>query len=55
MRTVDECISILEIAEGEVSHVIPDDVLNDIIFYLEEYKILESNDSWERFPDRMGK
>lgn len=55
MRTVDECISILEIAEGEINHVIPDDVLGDTIQYLEEYKKLKSNADWDKYPECMGR
>ena len=55
MRTVDECKDILELAIGEVEYSIPSDVLEDTITYLEKYKELKSDASWDKFPEMMGR
>ena len=55
MITPDECKTILESAIGEVEAVIPDDVLEASIHYIEEYKRLDLEDSFTRFPEAMEK
>ena len=55
MRTVKECMDILELAIGEVEYSIPSDVLEDTIEYLKKYKKLATEKSWEMFPEKMGR
>ena len=53
MRNIsaDECISVLECALGEAQSVIPDEILQASIGYIEEYKILRSEISWYECPE----
>lgn len=53
--TIDECKQVLEAAIGEVNVIIPDDVLEWAIFYLEEYERLKIEKSWDDCPERMGR
>ena len=54
IKTVDECKKILELAIGEVDHVIPADVLEATIYYLEDYEKVKSKLGWIKYPERMG-
>lgn len=55
MRDLDECKSILECAIGEVDYMIPSDVLEDTLEYLDELKKLRLKESYDEFPESMGR
>lgn len=59
MRTdsvsVAECKRVLKAAIGEMNAIIPDDVLEWTIFYLNEYVRLKIEKSWDDCPERMGR
>lgn len=54
MRDIDECMSILECAEG-IDWAIPSDVLEDTLEYLDELKKLRLKESYDEFPESMGR
>ncbi len=54
MRDIDECMSILECADG-IDYMIPSDVLEDTLKYLEELKKLRLKESYDDFPESMGR
>lgn len=49
--TVVEVKSILECAIGEVEPLIPSDVLEQTIAYLNEYEQMKSELSWSKYPE----
>lgn len=55
MREIKECKSIIECAIGEVDYMIPSDVLEDTLRYLEELEELRLKDSYDDFPESMGR
>ena len=55
MTSVDECISILEMAIGEAEHILPSEVIEDIMEYLRDYKRMKTAKSWDEYPECMGR
>ena len=55
MRTVKECKEILELAIGAVDHVVPADILESTICYLNEFEKLKAEKSWSNYPEQMGR
>ena len=55
MKTTKEVKDILELAVGEVDYVIPSDVLEDCITYLDDYERMKSAQSWADYPENMGR
>ena len=55
MKTVKECKEILELAIGEVDHVVPADVLESTICYLNEFEKLKVEKSWDNYPKQIGR
>lgn len=55
MITVYDCENALELAIGEVNAVIPDEIIEATLRYLDEYKKLEIEKSWIDCPERMGR
>ena len=55
--SIDECRHVLEAAIGEIglSALIPDEVLEATLSYLDEYEKLKFEKSWDDFPERMGR
>ena len=53
--TVKEVKEILELAIGEVEAYIPSDVIEQALLYLTEYKDMKIAESWEKYPEEMGK
>lgn len=49
--TFAEVKSILECAIGEVESLIPFDVLEQAIVYLDEYEKMKSELSWSKYPE----
>ena len=49
--TFTEVKSILECAIGEVEPLIPSDVLEQTIVYLNEYEKMKSELSWSKYPE----
>lgn len=49
--TVVEVKAILECAIGEVEPLIPSDVLEQTIVYLNEYEQMKSELSWSKYPE----
>lgn len=55
MKSVNECKGILEAAIGECEQIIPSDVLESTIKYLDELLKLRNEKSWDMFPEAMGR
>ena len=53
--TVKEVKEILELAIGEVEAYIPSDVIEQALLYLTEYNDMKIAESWEKYPEEMGK
>ena len=53
--TVKEIKEILELAIGEVEAHIPSDVIEQALLYLTEYNDMKIAESWEKYPEEMGK
>ena len=53
--TVKEVKEILELAMGEVESLIPSDVIEQMLLYLTEYEDMKITESWEKYPEKMGK
>ena len=53
--TVKEVKEILELAMGEVEPLIPSDVIEQMLLYLTEYEDMKIAESWEKYPEEMGK
>ena len=53
--TVKEVKEILELAMGEVESLIPSDVIEQMLLYLTEYEDMKIAESWEKYPEEMGK
>ena len=53
--STDECKQVLEAAIGEANAIIPDEVLEWAIFYINEYIRLKIEKSWAESPERMGR
>lgn len=53
--TVKEVKEILELAMGEVESLIPSDVIEQMLLYLTEYENMKIAESWEKYPEEMGK
>ena len=53
--TVKEVKEILELAIGEVEAHIPSDVIEQALLYLTEYNDMKIAESWEKYPEEMGK
>ena len=53
--TVKEVKEILELAIGEVEAQIPTDVIEQTLLYLTEYEKMKIAESWEKYPEEMGK
>lgn len=52
---INTCMEALELAMDDVSAHIPAIVIESTLFYLNEYKRLKNNKSWEDFPEAMGR
>lgn len=50
--SVDECIEILELAEGSVDAHIPSNIIDDVIYWLEQYEELKLYHSWDTTDNR---
>lgn len=53
--TVEEVKEILELAIGEVELHIPSDVIEQTLRYLTEYEKMKIAESWDIYPDEMGR
>lgn len=53
--TVKEVKEILELAIGEVEAHIPSDVIEQTLLYLTEYEKMEIAESWDKYPEEMGR
>ena len=53
--TVKEVKEILELAMGEVESSIPSDIIEQMLLYLTEYENMKIAESWEKYPEEMGK
>ena len=53
--TVEEVKEILELAMGEVESLIPSDVIEQMLLYLTEYEDMKIAESWDKYPEEMGK
>lgn len=53
--TVEEVKEILELAIGEVEAYIPSDIIEQALLYLTEYERLEIAESYDIYPDEMGR
>ena len=53
--TIKEVKEILELAMGEVESLIPSDVIEQMLLYLTEYEDMKITESWEKYPEEMGK
>lgn len=53
--TVKEVKEILELAIGEVELHIPSDVIEQVLLYLTEYEDMKIAESWEKYPEEMGR
>lgn len=53
--TVKEVKEILELAMSEVESLIPSDVIEQMLLYLTEYEDMKIAESWEKYPEEMGK
>lgn len=53
--TVKEVKEILELAMGEVESLIPSDVIEQMLLCLTEYEDMKIAESWEKYPEEMGK
>ena len=49
--SIEDCINILECAIGEVDYMIPSEVLEQVIVYLNRCDELEVERSWTLFPE----
>lgn len=49
--SIEDCINILECAIGEVDYIIPSEVLEQVIIYLNRCDELEVEKSWTLFPE----
>lgn len=50
--SVDECIEILELAEGSVDAHIPSNIIDDVIYWLGQYEKLKLYHSWDTTDNR---
>lgn len=53
--TIEEVKEILELAIGEVEAHIPSDVIEQTLLYLTEYEKLKIAESYDIYPDEMGR
>jgi hypothetical protein len=53
--TVKEVKEILELAMGEVESLIPSNVIEQMLLYLTEYENMKIAESWDKYPEEMGK
>ena len=53
--TIKEVKEILELAMGEVESLIPSDVIEQMLLYLTEYENMKIAESWEKYPEEMGR
>ena len=53
--TVEEVKEILKLAIGEVEAHIPSDIIEQALLYLTEYERLEIAESYDIYPDEMGR
>lgn len=53
--TIKEVKEILELAMGEVESLIPSDVIEQMLLYLTEYENMKIAESWEKYPEEIGK
>ena len=53
--TVKEVKEILELAIGEVEANIPSDVIEQVLLYLTKYGNMKIAESWDKYPEEMGR
>ena len=53
--SASECTQVLEAAIGEVNAIIPDEVLEWAVFYINEYIRLKIEKDWTDCPERIGR
>lgn len=53
--TIKEVKEILELTIGEVEAHIPTDVIEQTLLYLTEYEKMKIAESWDKYPEEMGK